>query len=423
MKYQNFIKSFFLLFTTILFFSCGGDDDSGGGGNGNVTVIPVTSITIQADKTTVEEGELITLTTKTNTNTNITVESTFYVDGVAISGFVFTPTNSGIYSVYAKFNSLTSSSINITVNEAPRIVLASSDSYKELLGEKFTFSAITNGSVDITSEATFYIDGTEITGNEYTPSERGRYALTAKYDDVTSSEVFVTIGYLQKVLVEDYTGTWCGYCPRLAYNLEQTEIQSEDVYGVAVHNGDPMAYEYEAQMRAQYGVSGFPSGRINRTISWNESVAQVLSYTGVSGDLGLGLETSLSGSTISVDVKVGYVNTINNAKVIVYLLEDGLLYNQVNYMNNDSSSPWYQTGNPIPNFVHNNVLRKAFTDIFGDTMPNAVSGNEYTGNFTLTMPGNVQDTSKLEIVAFIVDSSGKAMNAMRVDLGDSQDYQ
>ena len=110
-------------------------------------------------------------------------------------------------------------------------------------------------------------------------------------------------------------------------------------------------------------------------------------------------------------------------KVIIYLVEDGLVYNQVNYMNNDSSSPWYQTGNPIVGFEHNNVLRKAFTDIFGDAIPNGNAGGEYTQTFTLEMPSSVVNENELQIIAFVVDENDNAINAMRVDLGESQDYE
>jgi len=425
MKKRNYFKVLILAITTVFFFSCNSTDDDGTeNGNGSGNEPQVTSISIQANATTIDLGGTISFTVKDNNNVIVSVQSTIYFDGSEISGFVHTPESVGVFQVHATYEGFTAQSINITVNEPPRVVYASSDSYTKLLGEGFTFTALTNGGENITSEAVFYIDGAEISGNEYTPAGRGRHALTALYDGVTSDEVFVTIGYVQKVLVEDYTGAWCGYCPRLAYNLEEAENGDINVIGVAIHNGDAMAYEYEANLRAEYNVNGFPSGRINRNITWNESVSQISAYAaGVNGNLGLGLETSLSGSTISVDVKVAYVNTVNNAKIVVYLTEDNLIYSQVNYMNNNSSSPWYQAGNPIVNFVHNNVLRKTPTDIFGDAMPNAVDGDEYTDSFTFSVPASVQNTDNLEIVAFIIGSNGTVINSQRVSLGDSQDYQ
>jgi len=410
-----FFKSLVLIITTVIFISCGsseGDDDPSN---------QVTSITINSNANSIELGSSFTFIVRDNNNTNITNESTIYVNGAAIAGSTYTPTAGGTYTVNAKYEGITSANISVTVSLAP--VNASVDKEEILLGDSVTFSATGSGGVDITSSAIFYIDGIAITGNTFTPSSRATYMMTASYNGVTSSEVPVYVGYVQKVLVEDYTGTWCGYCPRLAYNLEDAETQSDDVFGVAVHNGDAMTYEFEAQLRAQFGINSFPSGRINRTVIWSEMVGQILNLRGINRDLGLGITTSLSGTTISVDVKVAYNNEMNNNKLVIYLLEDGLVYSQVNYMNNDSSSPWYQAGNPIVGFTHNNVLRKAFTDVFGDTIPNAVAGDEYTGTYTLAVPASVQDTSKLEIVAFVVDNTNTAINAQRVSLGMSQDYQ
>ena len=416
MKKRNYFKGIILVLISVLIFSCGSSDN-------DEDIEYVTSISIQINSVSIELGESVTFIVKDNNNNTITGQSLIYVDGSAISGAIFTPTSEGEYLVNAKYETFTSSSVTLTVTNTPNAVIVNVDSNKKLLGESFTLSATSDGNEDVTNEAAFYIDGVEITGSEFTPTERGNYALTAIYSGVTSNEITITIGYNQKVLVEDYTGTWCGYCPRLAYNLEQAESKNENVIAAAIHNGDPMVYEYEANMRAQFGVTGFPTGKINRTLSWNETVLQVLSYTGINEDLGLALETSLSGNTISVDVKIGYINAVNNTKIIVYLLEDDLIYSQRNYMNNNSNSPWYDAGDPIADFVHNNVLRKAFTNIFGDTLPDAINGDEYSNNFTLDMPSSVEDSSKLKIVAFVIDSSGKAINAQRVNLGSNQDYQ
>lgn len=427
MKTKNLLKSLFLSLIAITLFSCGGSDDGGGGNNGggNNGNSTTSSITISASSTTIDLGSSITFTVRDNNNANKTSQSTIYVNGTEISGATFTPSTEGTFAVYAKYQSFTSANISVTVNgSAVSVIVVSADKYVDLPNGTFTFSALGNGGVNLSNDATYYINGTEISGNTYTPTERGNFKVTCSYDGTTSNEITVVAGYVQKVLVEDYTGTWCGYCPRLAYNLEQAEAQSDDVYGVGIHNGDVMVAEnYEAVLSDAYGISSYPNGRINRTTAWNESVAQVLNSRGINPTLGLGLDTSLSGTAITIDVKVGYVSDTNDMKIVVYLVEDGLHYDQANYMNNDASSPWYGAGNPIPDFEHNNVLRKVFTDVFGDTIPNGVAGGEYTQTFNVEMPSNVEDDTKLQVIAFVVDDNGKAINAMRVDLGDSQDYQ
>lgn len=437
MKTLNFLKSLILSITAIAFLSCGGSDGGGSGsgsGTGSGTgsgsgsgVNPITSITITANNSTIELGESVAFIVTDSNNANKTALSKIYVDGQELNSSVFTPTLIGTYEVYATFETFTSATITVTVNEATvNVVIVGSDNYTVLPGETFTFSAYANGSTNVTDDAVYYVDGNEITGNQFTSNERGAFSITASYQGVTSNPITVAAGYVQKVLVEDYTGTWCGYCPRLAYNLEQAESQSDDIYGVALHNGssDPMVAEnYEDLLSNAYGITGYPSGRINRTTVWNESVSQLLNATGANGTLGLGLDTSLNGTAITIDVKVGYIAATSDMKLVVYLLEDGKIYPQTNYMNNDSSSPWYGAGNPINDFEHNNILRKAFTDIFGDAIPNGVAGGEYTQTFNVQMPSNVEDDTKLQVIAFVVDNDGNAINAMRVDLGDSQDYQ
>ena len=48
--------------------------------------------------------------------------------------------------------------------------------------------------------------------------------------------------FTKKVLIEEFTGAWCGYCPDGAHRLEKI-IDSNDgnVIGVSLHNGDQMA--------------------------------------------------------------------------------------------------------------------------------------------------------------------------------------
>ena len=77
-----------------------------------------------------------------------------------------------------------------------------------------------------------------------------------------------TVAYLteypkHKPLMEEYTGTWCGWCPRGMVAMEaMTEIYGDDFVGVAWHNSDPM------QITNSYPneVNGFPHFFLDRVI-------------------------------------------------------------------------------------------------------------------------------------------------------------
>ncbi|MBR1651788.1 MAG: hypothetical protein IJ692_00170 [Alloprevotella sp.] len=68
-----------------------------------------------------------------------------------------------------------------------------------------------------------------------------------------------------KVYVEEYTGTWCGFCPRGTLGLRLAEERHPGKFVcAAVHRNDPM----EIQAFSPYlsaNVSGYPSSTINRS--------------------------------------------------------------------------------------------------------------------------------------------------------------
>lgn len=388
-----------------------------------------TSITISSNTASaiLETQEFFTISVTGDNDVEYSDSSTIYVDGVAITGNVFAPTEIGAYEIYATKDNLTSNTLTLeSVSGVNEIFINLSSSGVEI-NEEIEFTVVDNYNNDVTTESTFFVEGEAISGNIFNSATSGPHEVYAVYTSLngdlqSATSNFVVYRFTQKVLVEDYTGTWCQYCPRLAYQLDQAEQQNSSVIGVAIHNGDPMVYEYEAQMRAEYGITGFPSGRINRTIIWNESLDQIFSYTEDNQGLGLAIKSTLTGSNVSVDVKIGYDVATSGNKLVVYLLEDGLIYPQSNFYNTDSNSPWFQMGNPIQDFLHNNVLRKSFTDIFGDAIPDGVAFGEHTANYNLTVPSSVQDNSKLEIVAFVLNTFGIAVNVQHAPLGVDQDF-
>ena len=67
-------------------------------------------------------------------------------------------------------------------------------------------------------------------------------------------------------VMEEYTGTWCGWCPRGTVGLNLLERDFGDRFiGIAVHDGDPMSIsDYASQKKL---VSGYPSAFVNRQLA------------------------------------------------------------------------------------------------------------------------------------------------------------
>lgn len=297
-----------------------------------------------------------------------------------------------------------------------------------LQGSSVVFTVRDNNNNNITSQSTIYVAGTTIPVWSYAFNQAGSFEVYAEYNTLTSSSLTVNAiapTHTTKVMVEDYTGTWCGYCPRLAHALEQTVALNANVIPVALHDDEHMPFPGVATLENTFGITGFPSGRINRTISWNESTSQPIDYLSEIQPLGLAINSSLSGNTISAEIKVHFdISVDDDLKLVVYLMENGLVYPQVNYYNEDSSSPFYQQGDPITDFVHNHTARIALTDSLGDAIPATenATNNTYTVNFSQSVPTTVQNSNNLELVAFVVGSNRTVINVQQANLGVNQDF-
>lgn len=279
---------------------------------------------------------------------------------------------------------------------------------------------------NVTSQATISIDGTPITGSSALMSGVGvKDASAALATDVSNTiqiEV-ITPSFTTKALIEDYTGAWCGWCPRISQGIidVHNSANGENVIAVAVHNGDSMAFPLESQMRSQFGVTGFPTGILNRAATWSSvsgnamNINQPLQLLNTSQEVGLAINSSTSGGTITADVKVGFDLDQSGLELVVFLLENGVIAPQTNYTSN------FGGGSTISNFEHNDILRASFTDVFGDAIPAAdqVGGGEYSVSFSTT---SSLTASNGDIVAFVVDASGEVVNVQKAAVGENKDF-
>ena len=315
-------------------------------------------------------------------------------------------------------------SITITANPAEAYV-----------GDNIQFTVKGNNNVDVTGTAVIYVNTSPIVNNFYTANAAGTLSVYAVYQ--VSSTVSITsptiqipviqgINFNKRVLVEDYTGTWCQYCPRVSYAISQVRLQTSDAVIVAIHRGnDPYNFSGASVLENQIGLSGYPTAMLNRSTEWSypetstTAINQALNLTtGINPKLGVALETSTSGNTSTVNVKVKYGKSFNNLKLVVYALEDHLIYNQTN------STTYYGGSNPIVGFEHNHVLRAVLSSsILGETITGAMGYNdEFSKSFTYTIPSSV-NASNVRFVAFVVDSTNAALNSRDAGPNETQTFE
>ncbi len=235
-------------------------------------------------------------------------------------------------------------------------------------------------------------------------------------------------GYFKKrVLIEDYTGTWCGNCTRVAYAIDEMFDQSDKVVSIAIHNGnDPYNFPDYQPLKNMILPAGvdleLPQSRLNRTIVWSSpepsNLAQAKALTGNNAGLGLAISSTVADGTVNLDVNMKFAQNYTGLKLVVYVLENHLIHQQANY------TSYFGNINPVPNYEHNHVLRQNVTDLLGDPITEATTaGQTVTKSFSFPMPTTVSNPDNVSFVAVLVNADNLAINARAADKNEVQDFE
>ena len=262
----------------------------------------------------------------------------------------------------------------------------------------------------------FYVNITEVNGKP-----NGSESSSLKFD--LNVYPFVPVN---RVLVEEYSGLWCGWCPR---GYVAMEIIAEE-YGnkavpVCFHNGDEMTVTQVFPM----DVSGYPKGSINRIAELDPYYGSYpekdfgISYDieNLSSQLAIGdieINASLEGTIVKAMATAKFIEDYPDADYeIGYILTCNDLSNALWFQKNDySGQQGYENsrlaelpkwGSMVPGLVYNDVVVDV-DGMFGvpGSLPSKIEmAREYTHSYSFDISGNelVKNPSDLNVVAYIVD--------------------
>lgn len=297
-----------------------------------------------------------------------------------------------------------------------------------LKDQLISFNMIDSEGNNITSGTSFTVDNQLINGNTISYDEIGSHDVSANYtidsqNYSTDLIVFNIVEPINKVIVEDYTGTWCGYCPPVAHAIYELKEVYDNIISVGIHNNDELTIDQESDLRSELGISGFPSARLNRTISWFDpyQISDVNSLLSEENNVAISIKSALENIDLEVNLRIVSNVELVNHKLVIYLVESNLIYDQSNYFNYVEDSYFYNLGNPIENYSHQDVLRKSITNISGNTLDLIQPLTDYKFNFNVEIsPDFVQEN--LAIVAMVVDSNNNAINSQFSEVNSFQDF-
>ena len=315
----------------------------------------------------------------------------------------------------------------------------------------------------------FYGKAAQVTLTVPALSKKGIYELQLDVKKVngqdnqaveTSSSVVINaldVLPIHRPLLEEYTGTWCGYCPRGFMGLElMNQLYGKDFVGVSYHNSDPM--EIMASGYFPSNVEGFPD-------AWLDRVKQTDAYCGdgaymtfgidktweerakVFGVAELQLSSSWNDSEDAIEVtatasfpfgydesaeyRFGYILVQNG------MTGEGSDWEQSNYYGGATGWPedmniFTEGESYVSGLVFNDVA-VAVSDYFGmgisGTLPEQMAQDGSADNsyvFELADVVNtsgeniVQDKNQLYVVAVLIDAqTGEVVNAIKEKVGQS----
>ncbi|MCG2418193.1 Omp28-related outer membrane protein [Aequorivita sp. F47161] len=432
MKTNPYLKAL-LFFAIITIVSCSKKEDP------YVEPSPLLTLELKSDAGT---GELVVL--RANDSVNFTVigsdgvdytsASQIFVNNVEIAGDYYIFEELGEFTVDAIYNDVSSNSLNFEVL-APTERALTIDFPKALRNQTITFGLLDSQGNNTASDATFYVDDTAISGFTYSSATEGSFVVYAEYEvdnelHTTASKTFEVFIPKRKVVIEDYTGTWCGFCPAVALAIDTAKVATNHISVVAIHETgaslpDPMHFERVQDLKDAFGIGGLPQARLNRKQKWLDpyNVNDVLAMAGAETDLAIAIDSKVTGANLTVDVKVVYASgSVTGDKIVVYLVESGIIYAQANYFNATSGHPLEGHGNPIPDFVHNDALRNSLTDIFGDAITETPAYTEYKKQYNLEIPSEY-NVDNLSVVVMVVDSDNNAKNSQHAEVGENKTFE
>lgn len=250
-------------------------------------------------------------------------------------------------------------------------------------------------------------------------------ADTTKFNTISEN-------YTKNVVIEEGTGTWCGWCPRGAVAMEYMYNNYPDRFiGIAVHNGDPMtvtAYDNGADF------SGFPSSNVDRAIL-GADVDQSAFQTYYNNRKDLPTLTAVSGTvtsngndlTIVASASFNTIITDANLRLGVVMVEDNVTgtasgYAQTNYYADNAAGNmggFESLPDPVPadQMVYNHVGRALLGGYAGQTgsIPTTISESTVaTYTFNYTIPA-VSEKNNMSAVILVIDNeTGEICNATKV---------
>lgn len=227
----------------------------------------------------------------------------------------------------------------------------------------------------------------------------------------------------RNVIIEEFTGVGCGYCPdghETCNNICQQ--YAGHAWSINIHQGGyATGSGYETQwgdaLASQYNVNSYPNGVVNRGTSATSNrqtwVNQAATVRDQESPLNIAATATIDPTSrqLSVHVEMFYTGsqTATSNYLNVALLQDSVLGPQSNYGAQVQGSPYnsdYVTDEGL--YYHMHMLRDLLTGQWGEQITTVDSGTFVSRDYTYTLPmtiGKVDiDFLNMKVIVFVTET-------------------
>ena len=258
--------------------------------------------------------------------------------------------------------------------------------------------------------------------------------------------------YPRKVVMEEFTGSWCGWCPRGAVAIENLKRDfPNDFIGIAVHgpegSADPNVSETYAPLLDE--APGFPAALMNRITVVDpyhglgnkdygiKDIAEYIMVLPTEAQMGVSSTLSEDKSEIEITSYTRFNVSLPDAPYYVAyaFMEDKIKGSQTNYYSYELASQTGYTEADLPDdlkplyqkkstygTIFNDVAREIY-DVYG--IEGSLSGSIQKGElkqhtYTIPVPSSIRNLGNTTVIAMLLDAyTGEIIAAEKAKVGEA----
>ena len=254
---------------------------------------------------------------------------------------------------------------------------------------------------------------------------------------IQSQSIVVTTPQERSVVLEEFTGIHCQYCPDghiIAQGIQ--DANPNRVVLVNVHAGsyaNPSGSEPDFRttfgdpLANHSGLSGYPAGMVNRHIfpeiesvlgmgrgGWTSAAAQVLTQP---TPVNVGFNSSYNSGTGELTINVELYYTQNSAASTNYI--------QIAFLQNNIIGYQQLTTGSNPSYNHKHVLRNLITGQWGDPVTTTTQGTLVQRTYVYNVPATYANTNCViadcDVAVYVTESQDEVYTGGVAPVGNTFD--